>query len=127
MTQDSLAAFGNARLAHFANPRAMRGRPAEAQRQAVLSPAAVAAAAEQIGTWPGYEATPLMALPGLAGAAGLEALWYKDEGGRFGLGSFKALGGAYAVSSLLADQLEEPSRHFRGNRRGACAAGATVT
>jgi diaminopropionate ammonia-lyase len=31
----------------------------------------------------------------------LPALWYKDERGRFGLGSFKALGGAYAVANVL--------------------------
>jgi diaminopropionate ammonia-lyase len=41
-------------------------------------------------------------LSGLAQAAGLAALSYKDEGGRFGLGSFKALGGPLAVRRLLA-------------------------
>ncbi|MBP0651030.1 pyridoxal-phosphate dependent enzyme, partial [Mycobacterium tuberculosis] len=30
-----------------------------------------------------------------------------DEGGRFGLGSFKALGGAYAVFRLLVAELEK--------------------
>ncbi|MFB6240013.1 MAG: diaminopropionate ammonia-lyase, partial [Gemmatimonadota bacterium] len=38
---------------------------------------------------------------GLAGAAELGALWYKDESRRFGLGSFKSLGGAYAVFRAL--------------------------
>jgi diaminopropionate ammonia-lyase len=33
------------------------------------------------------------------------AVHYKDEGGRFGLGSFKALGGAYAVARLLCREL----------------------
>ena len=35
----------------------------------------------------------------------LGALFYKDESGRFGLGSFKALGGAHAVARLLAMEL----------------------
>ena len=41
-------------------------------------------------------------LPGLARRLGVGAVHYKDEGGRFGLKSFKALGGAYAVYRLLA-------------------------
>ncbi|MDO5641755.1 MAG: diaminopropionate ammonia-lyase [Paracoccus sp. (in: a-proteobacteria)] len=44
--------------------------------------------------------TPLHDLPGLAAALGLAALHVKDEGQRLGLGSFKALGGAYAVMRL---------------------------
>jgi diaminopropionate ammonia-lyase len=39
-------------------------------------------------------------LCGLASAAGVAEVWLKDEGARFGLGSFKALGGAYAVTRL---------------------------
>ncbi|MEM7255157.1 MAG: diaminopropionate ammonia-lyase, partial [Pseudomonadota bacterium] len=50
-----------------------------------------------IAEWPGYAPTPLRALPQLASAMGVGALHYKDEAGRFGLGSFKALGGAYAI------------------------------
>ncbi|TIW50091.1 MAG: pyridoxal-phosphate dependent enzyme, partial [Mesorhizobium sp.] len=44
--------------------------------------------------------TPLHALPALAGELGIGALHIKDEGKRLGLGSFKALGGAYAVMHL---------------------------
>lgn len=51
--------------------------------------------------------TPLHALPALAGELGLGAIHIKDEGFRLGLGSFKALGGAYAVFRLV---LEEASR-----------------
>ena len=43
-----------------------------------------------------------MELPGVARAAGLARVCYKDEGDRFELGSFKALGGAYAVARVLA-------------------------
>lgn len=69
--------------------------------RSILNLEAGRAARAEISTWPGYSPTPLLALQGLAQAAGLEALWYKDEGGRFGLGSFKALGGAYAVLRLV--------------------------
>ena len=54
-----------------------------------------------------HAATPLCSLPGLAAELGLGALHIKDEGHRLGLGSFKALGGAYAVIRLV---LEEASR-----------------
>lgn len=55
-----------------------------------------------IPQWPGYEPTPLHAMPGQAALAGLAGIACKDEGARFGLGSFKALGGAYAVRVLAA-------------------------
>jgi diaminopropionate ammonia-lyase len=40
-------------------------------------------------------------LPNLAKKLGISALYYKDESTRFGLKSFKALGGAYAVFRLI--------------------------
>ncbi len=48
-------------------------------------------------------ATPLVSLPGLAAKLGIGALHAKNEGLRLGLGSFKALGGAYAVARLVLD------------------------
>jgi diaminopropionate ammonia-lyase len=59
----------------------------------------------EIASWPGYAPTPLLPLPELAAAARVAAIHWKDEGGRFGLGSFKALGGAYAVMKLLQAEL----------------------
>lgn len=59
----------------------------------------------EITGWSGYAPTPLLDLPAIARDAGLGAIRLKDEAGRFGLGSFKALGGAYAVANILADQL----------------------
>lgn len=53
--------------------------------------------------------TPLHALPGLARELGIGALHVKDEGFRLGLGSFKALGGAYALMVLVK---EEASRRL---------------
>src|SRR3954470_12065431 len=59
----------------------------------------------EIASWPGYAPTPLLPLPDVAAAARVAAVHYKDEAGRFGLGSFKALGGAYAVLKLLQSEL----------------------
>ena len=74
-------------------------------RSTVLSAAGFDAAQREISQWPGYAATPLRALPGLAASLGVAAIFYKDEGQRFGLKSFKALGGAYAVYRLLAQAI----------------------
>ena len=68
-----------------------------------------AAAAEQYLAQRDNAATPLRALPALASELGVSAVYIKDEGFRLGLGSFKALGGAYAVAVLAA---EEASRHL---------------
>jgi diaminopropionate ammonia-lyase len=70
--------------------------------RAILSHEAAARARRAIVAWPGYAPTPLRPLPDLARDAGVARIWYKDENPRFGLHSFKALGGAYAVFALLA-------------------------
>ncbi|WJR77885.1 diaminopropionate ammonia-lyase [Bradyrhizobium sp. NP1] len=54
-----------------------------------------------------HQPTPLKAMPALARDLGVAAVHIKDEGHRLGLGSFKALGGSYAVIKLT---LEEASR-----------------
>lgn len=59
----------------------------------------------EIASWDGYAATPLLALEDVAKAARVASVQWKDEGPRFGLGSFKALGGAYAVLRLLVTEL----------------------
>jgi diaminopropionate ammonia-lyase len=51
--------------------------------------------------------TPLRALPTLAQELGVGAIYVKDEGLRLGLGSFKALGGSYAVIRLVLDAASE--------------------
>ena len=71
----------------------------------ILSLEAFRQARDEIRTWPGYAPTPLVQLPGLAGVLRIGALYHKDEGKRFGLKSFKALGGAYAVLRLLQQSL----------------------
>jgi diaminopropionate ammonia-lyase len=68
----------------------------------VLPTAGFRRAKAVITAWSGYTPTPLHDLGNISGAA---AVRLKDEGPRFGLGSFKALGGAYAVGKLLAAEL----------------------
>src|SRR5512134_2968007 len=75
---------------------------------AALTADGFAAAEREIASWPGYAATPLVRLDGRGRDLGLAALWYKDERGRFGLKSFKALGGAYAVRRVLERQARQP-------------------
>ena len=71
----------------------------------------------EIASWPGYEPTPLLPLEDVAKAVRVAAVHWKDEAPRFGLGSFKALGGAYAVARLLVTEL---------SRRGVANAATTV-
>lgn len=59
----------------------------------------------EITAWPGYAATMQHDLSGVAAELGLGCVRIKDESGRFGLGSFKALGGAYAVLQVLRQHL----------------------
>ena len=102
------------------NPRAApRAEPYGSARARILNQAGFVAAEEEISRWPGYAATPLHRLPGLAAKLGVAALHYKDECGRFGLKSFKALGGAYAVFRLL--EQGRRSAQWRGTRRLAAA------
>jgi len=83
------------------NPAARVAMPYGSEQSAVLDQAGLEAAQCEISSWPGYRPTPLVALPGLARAANVRALYCKDEGSRFGLGSFKPLGGAYAVFRVI--------------------------
>lgn len=73
----------------------------------VLSAEDFESARAEIETWDGYEPTPLVQLDALAEKLGLSAVCYKDEGLRFGLGSFKALGGAYSGIRVLARELSK--------------------
>ncbi|MBL8126890.1 MAG: diaminopropionate ammonia-lyase [Chloroflexia bacterium] len=50
-----------------------------------------------------HRPTPLAALPAMAEHLGVASIQVKDEGQRLGLGSFKALGGSYAVIRLVLE------------------------
>ncbi len=82
----------------YENPRSMRG---DCDDISQFSSTKLESARKEISSWPSYRPTPLISLLGLAKAKRVGAILYKDEGGRFGLGSFKALGGAYAVCRVL--------------------------
>lgn len=62
-----------------------------------------AEARRAIAQWDGYRPTPVHELSGLALKLGVSTIFFKDEGRRFNLKSFKALGGAYAVDRLVAE------------------------
>lgn len=70
-------------------------------RATILHKLGFDAAEKEISGWPGYACTALHTLPNQAKKLGISALYYKDESTRFGLKSFKALGGAYAVFRLI--------------------------
>ena len=53
-----------------------------------------------ISNWRGYSQTPLIKLNKLSKTLDINNVFYKDESKRFGLKSFKALGGAYAVEKI---------------------------
>lgn len=91
------------------NPTADHDAAYGAEQREIIDTAAMSAAFSEIRRWPGYAPTPLVSLPGLAAAMGVGELYYKDEGARFGLGSFKPLGGAYAVYRAIAGVVAERS------------------
>ena len=91
----------------FENPKVLRAAPYnEDGRVDILSDRAFEIAKREITSWTGYRKTPLRDLPGMARALNVGQIFYKDESDRFGLGSFKALGGAYAVLRLLQQAIE---------------------
>jgi len=84
------------------NPRLDRAHPYPGALRPILSLAAEEVARREISAWPGYAPTPLRDLQSIARELGLAAVAFKEEQHRFGLRSFKALGGAYAVKKLAA-------------------------
>ena len=70
---------------------------------ACVGVSANAEASTELSSWPGFAPSPVVSLPDLANAAGVASVVLKCEGGRFGIGSFKALGAPYAVAKLMKD------------------------
>lgn len=104
-TTDPLMDLTRFTAGHVRNPRARRETPYGSRSAGVVDGAGTAAAHAEIAAWPGYRPTPLVSLPGLARRLGVGSVLYKDEDKRFGLHSFKALGGAYAVLCVLREHL----------------------
>jgi diaminopropionate ammonia-lyase len=116
------------------NPRAERTAPYRADgRDDILSLGGLERAKREITAWPGYRPTPLRRLRKLAAAAGIGDILYKDEAGRFGISSFKALGGAYAVFRVLQQEIRRQtgtlvtSRDLLSGRHAEATSRMTVT
>ena len=86
---------------HVANPAVLGPCVYPEALETILAAADLETVRAEISRWPGYAPTPLVELRAMAEAAGVASIHYKDEASRFGLASFKALGGAYAVRRLL--------------------------
>jgi len=54
---------------------------------------------------PGYKQTPLVTLPHLAEMLGVDSIFVKDESQRLELGSFKVMGGSFALFRFLQKRL----------------------
>jgi diaminopropionate ammonia-lyase len=84
-------------VTHFANPRSNSDLAYPDQLKASLNLKDAEKAYVEISNWPNYKDTPLHQLKELSSELKISNIFYKDEAERFSLGSFKALGGAYAV------------------------------
>lgn len=87
----------------IANTTAAYGQPLLQKDAELLGPAAALEVERFLSCRPGHRETPLHRLEGLAEALGVGSIHVKDEGHRLGLGSFKALGGSYAVIRLALE------------------------
>ena len=88
--------------------RVSRAHRAKKDAPAYLSQAALRKVLAFHQTCPVYKPTPLAHLPRTAALLGLGDICVKDESHRFGLNAFKALGGSYAIGSLLAERIGLP-------------------
>lgn len=94
-------------ISWIANPRAatIQHSPAVAR----YFPAGIAEKTRSFHTQiPYYHVTPLKSLNRLAAMLGIEKLWVKDEADRLSLGSFKVLGGSYAIYQTILKRLGNP-------------------
>ena len=66
---------------------------------------------QEIKNWKNYEPTKLISLDDLAKKTKVKKIHYKDESTRFGLGSFKALGGAFGVLQFVRKKLQDQMNH----------------
>lgn len=124
--------FDSAEIRHVCNPALAPDRACPDEVSEILSPDLAAEAQREIAAWEGYAPTPLYSLDRVADETGVRALYYKDEGLRFAPGSFKALGGAYAVEQLLRREISRragvpvPLEDVRAGRHAELAAAITV-
>lgn len=98
-----------ARFRLLINDRFDRREPYPAAAREVLDGTAFEAARAEIAAWPEYGETPLWPLDDVAARCDVRAVALKDETQRFGLGSFKAIGGAYGALRALQTELRARS------------------
>jgi len=108
MSTDLLAVFAGSLVGHASNATARAQSPDIDESNLLFLNDDLDKSYASITAWPGYQTTPLRSLDGLARELEIATIRYKDEGGRFSLGSFKALGGAYAVKCLLESASADP-------------------
>ncbi len=72
---------------------------------AMLHPRVIRSARQLVKSIDNYEPTPLVKLEKLAYYLGLDRVYVKNESKRFGLNSFKVLGGIYAVANVICQKL----------------------
>jgi len=78
-----------------------------------------------IENWETYKSTPLIELDKLSSYLNINKIYYKDEGFRFDLKSFKALGGAFAVNKIVKEtKAKTVSTATAGNHGRSVAWGA---
>ena len=82
-------------------------KPYTEELRSVLNLTNTREAFDEIVSWKGYKVTPLLSLGDIASKINVKKIYYKDESSRFGLGSFKALGGTYGVLKFLHDMLKK--------------------
>ncbi|APX89245.1 PLP-dependent lyase/thiolase [Brevirhabdus pacifica] len=88
---------------HLANPFRRTGMPHPALVDIPWPSAAADVTRRMLARCPRAAETPLRQAPGLAAQAGIAAIEVKDERGRMGLGSFKALGAANVIAHHARD------------------------
>jgi diaminopropionate ammonia-lyase len=86
------------------NPHPSHNKPLAPEDMATLNAEAAGTVERFLEHRPNYRPTPLLELRALARRIGVKSISVKDEGLRLGLGSFKALGGSYAVIRLVLEE-----------------------
>jgi len=90
----------------YENPRRGTGLAADVDMARGVLRVAAEPVRSMLSACPVHAVTPLLDAVDLAADLGISSLRIKDERGRMGLGSFKALGGAYAVACAVKNHAE---------------------
>ena len=97
------------------NPRSAIDISALAFRATATRPSAM------LAHCPVYQPSPLQHLPSLAAKFAVATIWAKDETQRMRLGSFKALGGAFAIAQMIKQLADVANEDLLGEKALACA------